>query len=322
MAKHKPKFKLSVKSFSHLTPFWALIIANIIWGGTYSISKVTLHEFPVMTLAFLRFALASLLLAPFLVTERTKIKIKLQDLPALIGASLGLVTLNIAFFYEGIKRTSTLDASILVLIIPCLSVLIGWRMLKEKIYFINLIGLILSFLGSIIVIGLPLLITGNLTSEVLVGNILIILSGISFVVGALLAKKLLKTYPVLVITATSFIVSTLVFAVPAVNEYLVDPTWISQISLLGVFGLFYIVIFSSIVAYFAYSGAIQKISLSHANLFHYIETVTAAVIAVLFLSERISFSLIIGTCLIILGVYWGTISKIEHHHHHFKGHRI
>ena len=40
-------------------PYLALILAHLIWGINFIVAKITLQEFPPMSLAFLRFALAS-----------------------------------------------------------------------------------------------------------------------------------------------------------------------------------------------------------------------------------------------------------------------
>src|SRR3989338_3836112 len=121
-------------------PYLALIIAHLIWGANFVVAKITLQEFPPMTLALLRFAFASLFLAPFFFAESKKIKINEVHLPKLVAIGVLIITLNITFFFEGIKRTTAINASILTLIIPMLSVLLGWWFLKEKIYLINLVG--------------------------------------------------------------------------------------------------------------------------------------------------------------------------------------
>ncbi len=151
-------------------PYIALLIAHLIWGANFVVAKITLQEFPPMSLAFLRFALASLFLAPFFLAQSKKVKIDKKDLPKLIAIGVLIITLNIAFFFEGIKRTTAIDASVLILTVPVLSVLLGWWFLKEKIYFINLVGIILGFLGAIIIIGLPKLITGTLSIQATIGN--------------------------------------------------------------------------------------------------------------------------------------------------------
>lgn len=302
-------------------PYLALLLAHLIWGGNFVVAKVTLQEFPTHTLAFLRFTLAFLLLAPFFLAETKKIKIKQTDLPKLISIGIFIVTFNISFFFAGIQKTTAIDASILTLIIPMLSVLLGWVYLKEKVYTINLLGITLGFIGALVIIGLPQILLGDFQPEALIGNLLIIMASISWVIGAVISRQMLKIYPSLIITAVAFLVGVVSFFLPAVREYIVDPGWPVRITMLGILGLIYMTALSSISAYFLFEWALSKTSLISADLFQYLEPFIAAALAVTLLGERISFSFIIGAVLVALGVYWGTFAKEAHHRHH-KIHRV
>jgi drug/metabolite transporter (DMT)-like permease len=310
--------------FAMSLPMVALVLSHVIWGGNFIVAKVTLQEFPVYTLAFLRFALASLLLAPFFLAETKKVKIEKSDLPKLSLVGILMITVNISFFFAGIKETSAISASALTLIIPLLSVLLGWWFLKEKVYIINLLGISLGLIGALIIIGLHQIAFGSFSSEDLVGNIFIVLASVSFVIGAMFSRDLLKKYPSMIVTAVAFLIGVVTFFPPAVQEYLSNPSWTSQVTALGLIGLLYMVLLSSISSYFLFEWGLAKTSLIRADLFQYIEPIVATILAVLILGERVPFSFVIGAVLIILGVYWGTLGKERHHHHkpHHKPHRV
>ncbi|TSC86880.1 MAG: Uncharacterized protein G01um10147_755 [Microgenomates group bacterium Gr01-1014_7] len=302
-------------------PYIALILAHLIWGINFVVAKVTLQEFPPMSLALLRFALASLFLAPFFFAQTKKIKIDKKDLPALIAVGVFIITLNIAFFFEGIKRTTAIDASVLTLIIPILSVIIGWLYFKEKIYLVNLAGVAAAFLGALIIIGLPQFFTGTYSTQMLLGNILIILASISWVIGAVISKKVLTKYPSLVVTAIAFMVGTVAMLVPAGLEYIKNPSWPGQITILGLMGLTYMTLLSSISAYFLFEWGLSKTTITAADLFQYIEPFIAAFLAVTILGEQLSTSFLTGAFLITIGVFLGTLAKAIHRRHH-KAHRV
>lgn len=299
-------------------PYVAIIIAHAIWGVNFIATKFTLQEFPPMTLAFLRFFLALILLSPFLLTEKRKI-IK-SDLPVLIGIGLLMITLNIGFFYEGLKRTTVTTASMLTLIVPILSVLGGWWFLKEKVFVVNLAGIILGFIGTILIIGLPFIILGiQPTTDTMLGNFLIILASICWVAGAILSKGILQKYSTLTLTAVIFAVGMITFIVPALNEYIQNPVWYQKVTILGILGLGFITIASSICAYFLFEWGLSKLGVIKADLFQYLEPLVATTLGVLILGEQLRFSFIIGGVLIALGVYWATLAKDRHRHH--KAHR-
>ncbi|KKS13343.1 MAG: DMT(Drug/metabolite transporter) superfamily permease [Candidatus Daviesbacteria bacterium GW2011_GWB1_41_5] len=301
-------------------PYVAIILAHIIWGLNFLVAKLTLAEFPPMTLAFLRFFLATLLLVPFLLAEK-KIKIEKVDLPKLICVGILMASLNIAFFYMGLSRTTVIDASVLTMVIPIISVLGGWVILREKVYSANLIGIILGLGGTIAVIGIPLLFLGvQISASMMLGNFLIILASVSWVSGAILSKTICKKYSTLIITTAIFLTGAVTFLIPALLEYLQNPGWISQVTYLGIFGLVFITIGASICSYFLFEWGLARVGVIKADLFQYIEPAVAVTLGVLILNEQLRFSFIIGGLLIAIGVYWSTLLKKDHKHH--RAHRV
>ncbi len=302
-------------------PYLALLLASIIWGVNFVVAKITLEEIPPFSLAFLRFFIASIALAPFFLAETKKVKVKKEDLLPLTAAGVFIITLNIAFFFEGIMRTTAIEASVLTLIIPMISILLGWWFLKERVYLINLLGVVMGLIGTIIIIGLPQVLEGSYSYRSFIGNILIILASVSFVIGAVFSRKMLKKYPSLTVTAVAFLVGAITFLPPAVREYFQNPLWVNQVTILGILGLTYMVLLSSISAYFLFEWGLAKTSVAKADLFQYIQPFVAASLAIPLLGETLTFSFLIGTLLIAAGVYLGTFAKEPHHKIH-RAHQI
>ncbi len=297
-------------------PYAAVILAHSVWGVNFIVAKLALQEVPLFTLGWLRFFLALIFLLPFLLPEIKKTKIDKADLPRLIAVGLLMVTLNIAFFYYGLEQTTVISASFITMVIPVISVILGWWFLKEKIYTVNLAGIILGLVGTFFVIGLPLLFLGDhLSADKLTGNTLIILSSIFWVVGAILSKDLLKKYSTLVVTGIMFFIGFLGFTIPAINDLIQNPGWIKNLTFLGIFGIFYIAIASSVCAYFLFEWGVEKLGVVKADLFQYLEPIIATTLSITFLGEQVRFTFIIGALLIALGVYWSTLIKEQRHHH-------
>ena len=309
-------------------PYLALILAHMIWGGNFVVAKVTLQEFPTYTLAFLRFSLASLFLAPFFFAETSKnlpagrqVKIDKKDIPKLTLIGVLMITLNITFFFTGIQKTTAINASVLTLVIPMLSVLSGWWFLKEKVYLINLAGIFAGLTGALIIVGVPRALFGETSSQSLTGNFLIILASIVWVAGAIISRQMLQKYSSLTVVAFAFLIAVVTFFIPAALEYIENPAWTSRVTLVGLLGLLYMTMLSSVSAYFLFEWGLAKTSVIIANLFQYIEPFVATVLAVFILSEKLSVDFAIGAVLIAVGVFLGTFAKEAHHRHH-KAHRI
>lgn len=299
-------------------PYIGLIVANIIWGATPVVAKFTLIEFPVGVLAFLRFFLAFVLLVPFLITEKPRIKYQHKDWPVLVLTGVCIVTFHILLFFEGVKLTRAIDASVLSLLVPILSVLGAWWWLREKVYVVNMIGVLTGLLGALAIVGIPLLAVDALDMRILIGNSMIVVSNIFFVIGAVISKKLLSHYSPLALVGAIFLIGAVTFLPLAVMESLNNPTWISQVTFVGIFGVIFITLLSSISAFFLFEWSVKKIGVIKSDLFGYFQPAVAATLAVPFLGERISYSFIVGACLVVLGVYWGTLGHKNHRHHHIR----
>lgn len=297
-------------------PYLALLIAHLIWGVNFLVAKVTLQDFPPSSLAFFRFALALVLLLPFFYLQKPNIKIDKKDLPKLIGIGILIISLNISLFFAGIARSSVINASVLTLSIPIFSVLIGWIFLKEKIYLINLAGTLTCLIGALIILRVPQIFIGSYSPDELLGNIFILLASMSWVGGSVLSKEMLKKYPSLVVTGIAFLVGVITFFVPTIREYLQNPTWVLNISMLSLFGLAYMAVLSSVSAYFLFEWGLNKTSVAQANLLQYIEPFIAAVLGVSLLGEHLTIPFLTGSALVLAGVYLGTLAKS--HHIHFR----
>jgi drug/metabolite transporter (DMT)-like permease len=304
-----------------LWPYAAVTFAHLIWGVNFIVAKLTLQEIPPMSLAFLRFVIAIFLILPFLIFEKDKTRLQKNDLPWIFLSGTLMITLNIGLFYMGLERTDAVTAAILTMVIPVSSVFLGWIFLKEKVYIINLFGIFLGLIGASLILGLPLIFLGvrAFSPEVMVGNLLIIISSICWVSGAIISKKKLAKYSPLTITTTIFVIGVLTFLIPAASEYLHNPEWIFKVTYLGIFGVLFISVASSISAFFLFEWGLKKIGIIKADLFQYIEPVIATALGILLLNEQIGFMFIIGSVLVILGVYWSTLGRETHKH--IKSHR-
>lgn len=275
-----------------------------------------------MTLLFFRFFLAFLLLSPFLFMYIKKNGIQKDHIRRLFIAGFFLIVLNNGLGYTGLFLSTAIDASILGLLLPVLSVVIGWLFFKEKILRINLIGILFGLTGGLLIISTPLIFAELYTSTRLLGNLLIIISGIFVVFGFSLAKELLRLYPPLVQTGLFFGIGALCFLFPAMNDYVQNPTWVEGVDFTTVAGVAYVAILATVAAYLLVIWGLRKAGVTQANLFHYIQPCITASVAIPVLGETISPMFLVSAVLVILGVYWGTVNKESHHHMFHRHHRL
>lgn len=277
--------------------YLALLGSSLIWGITVPFMKLTLLEIPIFTLAFIRFGGAALILFPFVYN---KLKIKREHLLTLLITAFCGVTLNIAFFFSGLKFTTALNTVLLGTTSPLFVMLSAHLFLKEKWRIKTILGAIVCFAGVGIVIGKDILSNGLHLSPI--GDAFILLSVASFVVYAILSKKLNSTYSFPVIAFSSFLVGAISFVIPAVYEYLQNPTWVKSVSTLSLLGVGYGVLFSSLSAYILWQWALSRLEATTVAIFTYVDPIIATVASILILSERITPVFVLGAWFILSGV--------------------
>ncbi|MBI4004891.1 DMT family transporter [Candidatus Roizmanbacteria bacterium] len=280
----------------------ALIIANIIWGGAGPIFKFALSNIPPFTLAFIRFFGAFIIFSPILFKYNIFSIRPRQWLLILTGAFFA-ITVNISFFFLGLQRTDSINISIIASGSPLFLFLLSVLILHEKPVSKVFSGMLISFLGVLVIIFSPLLLKGQGSAQqtALIGNLMFVVSVLGVTIAPLFWKGVMEKISPYVVTVISFFFSSLTF-LPFMIEEL--RTWnFSNLNGAGITGIIYGIFFSSAAAYFFYIYGISKIKAQEVGLFQYIDPVVAVLIAGPLLQEFPTTYFFVGSILVFAGVY-------------------
>lgn len=281
----------------------------IIWGAASPIFKWSMQEIPPYTLGFLRFILAAAIIYPFIAK---KIAIKKTDYMKILTLAAVGITLSISLFLLGLQMTSSINVPIISAIMPLLMVIGSVWYLHEKLKKRFITGAIISFIGILVIVLEPLLITGPDGS--IPGNLLILLSVICGVIYTLLLKKYSLPYPALTIVFWTFLVGGILFL----------PAFITEVVLLqpfvhfdgkAIIGIGFGAIFSSAIAYFLYAYSLKYLTASEVGIFIYVEPIVTVLIAVPLLNEIIHPTYLIGSLIVFIGLFIAEAHRHHHHHH-------
>lgn len=281
-----------------------LVVAVIIWGSAFAVTKASLAEVPPVLFAFLRYVIASVLLAVFVVFSGKLAKIP-RPVPwtaiALMGASgvfLYTIVYNLSLVY-----TSAAQGALVQSFIPIVTALFAAFFLKETLSPIRLLGIGVSIAG----IFLIMLFAAESADapDSFLGNALMLLSVLFWAAYTLFAKRLANFDP-LVITAGATIFGTILLAPAALYE--LGGTNFPPISASGWTGVIYLGVFSSAVAMLLYNRSLQHLNAGQTANFLNLMPVVAVLIAVVFLGERPTFWQIAGGTLVLFGV-WISLQK-------------
>lgn len=259
--------------------------------------KLSLENIPPLSLAFIRFLIAAIILYPLAhrSTSYSDLKNKWLWVYALCG-----ITINILFFFMALQRTTALDSTIIASSGPVM-VLIGSAIyLREKVKKSAVIGTIISLAGIMLIIIQPALEKGP-GSQVL-GNILMIGATLGAVASTIAGRKFLTAANAVGMTFWSCVIGMLSFLPFFLYDYVTNPGWFAQLDVRGWTGIFYSSILSTVIAYTIYDWALAKLSAYRTSVFTYIDPIASIAIAIPLLGEKITWPFVIGSVLVFLGI--------------------
>lgn len=292
--------------------YLALLTTALIWGIAVAVIKYTLKFIDPFSFLFWRFLIVSAILLPVFLVFVKKHPLKIVDLPKLLWLGTLSTTACLAILFVGLKYTTAIDASLISILSPIMIVLGGALFLKEKVTKQEKIGLTISFVGAIIALLQPLLERQNAPPRAIFGNLLVFGHYIGWAAYTLLWKKDSKKYHPLTITFFNFFAGLVtIFPIFLYQRWtmidwqksvLLPVTPIFYINPKAWFGILYMSIFSSIIAYFTYNYGVSKIEASEATLFTYLQPLFAAPLAILWLGEKITLPFVVGAIFIVFGI--------------------
>lgn len=290
-----------------MNPALALIIANVLWGGSPPIFKYTMESVPPFTLAFLRFFIATCILVPFTPLARTR-RIDLTTWIYILWGGFFSLAMNISFFLLGLQRTASINAPIVLSSGPVFLYILSVVFLKERARWRILSGLLVALTGTCIIVFQPILQSGAAGHD-FIGNLFYLAATVSGVIGTVVLKKALERVGVRLVSFYAFAAAALVFLPFAVFEWF--STGMISVPTKSVFGIGYGSV--SALAFALYYYGLARMNAQDVGIFTYINPMTTIIVAWLLLHEQPGGLFMVGTGLVFAGIF---IAEQGHNIHH------
>ena len=283
----------------NMTPrTWLLmLLLGLIWGGTFFLSEILLLELSPFQIVFHRVSIAALVMVLY-------ITIKGIALPKdgriwLALAVMGLLNNAIPFsaIVFGQQYITGGMASILNSTTAFFGVMLSGIFLKEEaITMPKVIGVIMGILGVIIIMGFDTLSSLSLTN---IGQILIILSSISYAFASIWGKFQVKNLGVEV-TATGMLITSSVWMF--ILATMMEGLPFEALSMRSTLSLLTFAILCTSVAYLLYFAILKQAGAANLTLVTIIIPPFALILDALALGEMVSLQELIGFVIISLGL--------------------
>lgn len=281
---------------------FATLIAQSIWGAGGPLVKIALGNLPPFGFLFLRSLLTCLVLFPIYEFKLFKIQpeITTKDVINIFLAGFLGVFVNIALYFWGQQLTTVTDAWIITSVGTIFILIYSYIFLHERLNRVVYIGVVISFIGALVIIGEPLLTAGKGNTF---GNLLMLGATIAAALSYFPLKELIPKFHALSLAFFQFFI-TMILTIPLfLLEFSQNPYWLSQISSSSVLILIYEVIGSSILAYALSNWGLKFLPASLSSAVGYAATIIAVGLGIIFLHEHLTFFFILGSLLIALGLF-------------------
>lgn len=268
------------------------ILAGVLWGiisiflkGLYSAG------FSALQVMFFRGFISSVFMAVFLfIKDKSLLKFAIKDIWMFLGTGvISLTFFSLCYFYTILESGASV-AVILLYTSPIFVLLMSVLFFKEKITFVKIVALILTFAGCVLVSGV-----GSGSGLSAKGFFIGLCAGFGYALYSIFSRLALKKYDYLTVTFYTFLFSA-ISIIPFCSISAI-PTLIDSKTILLSCG---IAVLCTVLPYIFYTIGLSGLETGKAAILVTVEPLVATIIGFLLWKEDFSVIKLIGI-LAILG---------------------
>ena len=286
---------------SNFLAYVFLFLTVTFWAGNFVVGKfASLYNVPPFSLNFYRWFFAWLILAPFTLPEILKKKdYIINNYKLFIVLGVTSITIFNSIVYYSLNFTQVISGVLMISTIPVMIMFFSSILKIEKTNIFQIIGVILSFLGVIIIItkaNLEILKNLNFNK----GDITMVIAMFSWALYSTLLKK--QKYEISQLSLLQVVMSFgLVFLIPV---YFIEYQLGFRITLDKPFILIlsYVVLLPGLASFILWIKGISMIGANRSGVFLHLMPILSAIMAMIIFNEKFMFYHMLGACFIITGI--------------------
>ena len=279
------------KNFFYILLFFAMFG----WGASWVNVKVLSNYINEYEMVLIRFSITALTMLPIIIFLKKSFKIDFKTFLLVIATSVVFIA-YMKYYFLGTKYgTASLGGAFVTTLVP-INTFIFLALLKiKKIEKKDVFAL---FLGAIGVLTMLNIWQFKLENIFVIQNLYFILASILWPIFTILSAKATKISPI-VFSFYLYVVTTFITLVLFVDLSAIQYEKFDYIFWLNIFS---ITIFASTFANTIYFLGIEKLGTSEVSSFIFLVPFFAIVLSIIFLNEKVTISIILGTILTLISV--------------------
>jgi drug/metabolite transporter (DMT)-like permease len=281
-------------------PYLLLSITAMCWAGNAIVGRLAAGHIPPVTLSFLRWSLALLLVLPFawkhLIRDWATIRGRLGLMIVLSITGIGAFN---TLQYWALEHTQALNTLLLQSAAPLVVAIWSLLLLGVRLTLAQAFGVLLSLCGVLVI-----LLHGDLTTlsniDFNKGDLIFIVALVIFALYSVLSLKRPNIH------ALSFVAFTFGAGAASLIPLLIWELFarpLMQFNTASLLTLLYVALFPSTLAYLCFNRGVQLIGANRAAPFFHVVPVFGTIMSIAFLGEHPQAFHFIGFALVLSGVF-------------------
>jgi drug/metabolite transporter (DMT)-like permease len=290
------------------TAYVVLILANVVYGSSYAVSRVVLEHMGPATLSFCRLAIGSLVLVPLALAQRREDRpLSRSDRWSIFWMGLFGFAAAFAFGNWGLRLSTATNAALLITVEPVSLILLSPLVLGERLTRREGVGALLTVVGATVVVlnGIPG--ASVASAPHWRGDLLLVLSGAAYAGYSLFGRDVLARHRAVPVTAWSILWGLVVMAPFTVAEWLAGdrPDWTQA----AIIGTLYLGLVITALGYLIWNWGLERVEAPRLAIFVNIQPLAGALLGVVALGEALTIYTVAGGVLILVGVHTAVLAK-------------
>lgn len=278
----------------------AVLAANLFFGINFTTVKYLVPAYmEPLALNVFRISGSVILFWLLFILKPTRASIDKKDIPLFFICALTGVALNQVLFIKGLALSTSIHASLLILVTPIVITFIAAWLLKEKITVLKISGLLLGVAGAVILITMKD--NSQHATNIVLGDILIALNALAYAFYLVLVRPLMNKYSPVHVIRWVFTLGALMIVPYGWKS--AAATDFAALDWLHLCTLIFIIACGTFFAYLFNIYGVNVIGPSATGAYIYTQPVFAAIIAISFTGEKYSWLKFLSAALIFSGVY-------------------
>ena len=274
-----------------------LLLSMTIWGLSWTNAKILSDYGPSSVLAFWRFFFSSITMIPVLWLTGNNFRVTRQGMKYIFTGAVFISLYNIFFFMGTNNGAASVGGIIVPTFNPIITFIISILLMKQVVYRMDIIGLILGFTGGVIVLQAWTL---SLEQIIANGNLFFICASVSWGIMSIISGRSHAHISTLSFSFWVYTISTLIY---------LGATWNKDILLIFTYdwifwvNMFFLSVGAMVFGTTVYFFGTTRLGPEKASAFIFMVPVTALFFSVLFIGERLEITTMIGGMMTMIAVY-------------------